>query len=149
MNVEYIEPWIVPVGPPESYKQVAPNIHILEARLTPDQWAYVQATVPEAAVLYRPVYRGPNVVISDAVTLPSFFDRSEEYHSDWPIHSWWLDIGRVPPGERSRWTTVLAERNLKEAEDLMEFIELYEWQPQKQRFIIRPAHRAWLEENEV
>lgn len=127
-----------------AYKQVTMNIFILEPRLG--------MLHDNFAAAYRPVYLWPRVVVSprvgeddEKISYPSFSEENNNrVGGDGQPYSYWLDMDLVPPSERPRWAQLLPEHNLKEAESLMEFIELFSWNYEKQRFIIRNANRGWL-----
>jgi len=118
----------------DCWVRMAPGIFVLEPRITPEQHDQLPVDVKN---LYSPVWE----------------QRHSEYRTfvDTPImipevgvakpQAFWLRIGRAPARERYR--TLPYEQNLKEAEDLMEYIELYSWDGARQRYVLR--RKEWME----
>jgi hypothetical protein len=53
----------------------------------------------------------------------------------------WLDLSQVPPDERVRWPRLPVELNNKEHEETGEFRELYKWDNDQGKWIMRPTFR--------
>lgn len=104
-------------------------------RISVDTWV---RCAPSIQMRYSPVWRGERPDQPD-----TFDDRPFTDHENDAPTSYWLRVEEIPEHVRNNFRILQEEQNLKEAEDLMEYVELYRWSESNTRYLIRDLQRAW------
>jgi len=143
-------PWVASV---DDYNAIPSKLHNiwsssswLEPRITPEQYESLSQigwlSGKQIQACYSPVYMdfetGEDV---DDPVIYKYADSKTPDNGRWKLHAYWLDLSKCPPSERDRYRCLPNELNLKEAESLMEYRELYSWVPNLQRYVLR--RRVW------
>jgi hypothetical protein len=99
----------------DAYKQVTPQLFILEARIEPKTYAVLPHEIKDQ---YAPIFRSKS-------NQQNFSRHPLDPNSHEPF-AWWLRLETVPESERVRYPTLRRKITPIEADALLEFSELYD-----------------------
>jgi hypothetical protein len=118
--------------PSRLYIKMAPNVWVIERRLSNDEMlllgdfdVYIESVGRKAVLirdLYKPVYAGN----SFADGFPDYLGEPHPASDGQPV-SWWLRPELIAPSERIRFPQLASKINWKEGLDLGDLRELYSW----------------------
>lgn len=126
-------PWVVSYASP-CHDERARGVNVLSHRIP--KWTYDNLASGTVRELYSKVWLYP--ALGDAPI--SHGDSPPAGSSDDPV-AYWLRVGEAPEHLRAYWRELPPEQNLKEAEDLREYLELYRWDATRLRYLLR--RREW------